>query len=167
MVKSGTSRFPKQTLKKLTEGLPPDEQGGQGEVSEQVLKEWSSSRAPRCSPQARWSRASPGRPSPAGFRVPLGTLVLDKTFTFQGTDPKNPDLVQFTMEGRVKLEPRAQRHGQDPVAGRQGERHLRQAKRPHGRTRVELRRWRWHRRAGSRDRPDDRNDLGHDPHAVT
>ena len=35
----------------------------------------------------------------------LGTLVLDKSFTFQGPDPKNPDLVQFTMEGRVTIEP--------------------------------------------------------------
>ncbi len=37
--------------------------------------------------------------------LPLGTLVLDKSFTFQGPDAKNPNLMQITMEGRVSIEP--------------------------------------------------------------
>ncbi len=35
----------------------------------------------------------------------MGTLVLDRSFTFQGPDSKNPNLMYITMDGHVTLEP--------------------------------------------------------------
>jgi len=42
---------------------------------------------------------------PAKLPVPQGSLVMDKVFTFQGPDPKDPKLMLIGMEGRVTLEP--------------------------------------------------------------
>ena len=42
---------------------------------------------------------------PARLPLPLGTLVLDRTFTFQGPDPKIPKLLLIGIETKVTLEP--------------------------------------------------------------
>lgn len=43
---------------------------------------------------------------PAKMAIPgLGTLMLDKVFTFQGPDPKTPRLLLVGIEARASLEP--------------------------------------------------------------
>ena len=102
----GNISIPESTLKKLTEGLPPDEQSGQRRpVSEQVLKDMVVQSSPPVFPAGTLEPGKSWSAKPSKLSAELGTLVLDKSFTFQGTDPKNPDLVQFTMEGRVTIEP--------------------------------------------------------------
>jgi hypothetical protein len=96
-------RFPEQTLKKLREGVPA-EVAAQGMFSEQGLKDMllQSSLPPfppeSVEPGKAWSR-------PSKLTTPLGNLVIDKVFTFQGPDPKSPRLLLVGMESRATLEP--------------------------------------------------------------
>jgi len=54
-------------------------------------------------------------------KVPLpmiGTLLMDKTYTYAGADEKAPGRSKITLDTKVKLEPaRFQRRGQDRLAG--------------------------------------------------
>jgi Family of unknown function (DUF6263) len=97
-------KIPEATLKKLREGLPADE-GEQGALSEQALKDMVSQSSPPPFPQVPLEAGKSWSSKPNRIPLPLGTLVLERTFTFQGPDPVNPKLMKIAMEGRVALEP--------------------------------------------------------------
>jgi hypothetical protein len=99
-------KFPDATLKKLREGLS-QEGGERQEFSEQGLKEMVTQQSPPAFPDGPLEPGKSWASKPNRVALPLGTLVLDRSFTFQGPDPKDPNLVQITMEGRVTLEPAA------------------------------------------------------------
>jgi hypothetical protein len=98
-------KIPEQTLKNLREGLPKDAPG-RDSGSEQGLKEMllqsSPPAFPADSPEAGKSWAA----KPSKVPIPgLGTLTLEKVFTFQGPDPKTPRFLLVGIEARTSLEP--------------------------------------------------------------
>jgi hypothetical protein len=97
-------KIPDATLKKLRDGLAQggDEQDG---FSEQALKDMVTQQSPPAFPDGPLEPGKSWNSKPTRMNLPLGTLVLDRSFTFQGADPKSPNLMQITMEGRVSLEP--------------------------------------------------------------
>ena len=94
------------TLKKLRDALPPEE-AGQGGFSEQGLKDMLLQSSPPPFPQDPVEPGKSWSSKSVKLSLPQGTLVMDKVFTFQGPDPKDPKLVVIGMEGRVTLEPAA------------------------------------------------------------
>jgi len=90
------------TLKKLREGL---EQGDRDTFSEQALKDQVSQTSPPPFPKDPVEPGKTWSAAPNRVPTPTGTLVLDRSFTFQGPDSKNPNLMFITMNGRVTLEP--------------------------------------------------------------
>ena len=56
------------------------------------------------------SSLEPGKSWTQQSKVPfpmIGTMVLDKTYTYKGPDPKDPALRQITLETKIMLEPAA------------------------------------------------------------
>ncbi len=94
------------TLKKLRDALQPPEGAGPATFSEQGLKDLLMQSSPPPFPQGplepgkSWS-SKPAKLSAQGSPV----VVMDKVFTFQGPDPKDPKLMLIGMEGRVSVEP--------------------------------------------------------------
>jgi hypothetical protein len=110
-------RIPEQTLKTLREGLG----GGsavQGTFSEQGLKEQVVQSSPPPLPDGS---VEPGKSwAPKPLRVPfppLGTAVVSKVFTFEGSDPKTPTLMRIALETKVALEPGENPAGPEAGAG--------------------------------------------------
>ncbi len=97
-------KVPEATLKKLRAGLPADA-GDQEALSEKSLKEMMSQSTPPPFPQMPLEAGKSWSSKPTRLPLPLGTLILDRTFTFQGPDPQNPKLMLIAMEGKVALEP--------------------------------------------------------------
>jgi hypothetical protein len=91
-----------ETLKRLKEGL---EQSDRDSFSEQALKDQVSQTSPDPFPQEALEPGKSWSAKTNRLPMPTGTLVLDRTFTFQGPDPKNPKVMLIAMEGRVALEP--------------------------------------------------------------
>jgi hypothetical protein len=104
-------RLSEQTLKALREALP---QGGpEAEVSEQAIKETLLQSSPPSFPEGPLEPGKGWSSKPA--RMPLGfaTLVMDRTFTYQGPDPRNPNLQLVGIDTTAKIEPM---DGQDAKA---------------------------------------------------
>jgi hypothetical protein len=93
------------TLKKLRDALPPNEGGGQAAFSEAGLKEMLMQSSPPPFPLTPLDAGKSWSSKPVKMSVPQGSLVIDKVFTFQGPDPKDPKLILIGMESRVTLEP--------------------------------------------------------------
>ncbi len=99
-------KIPDATLKRLKEALPEDA-GGAEAFSQETLKEFVTQSSPPAFPTAALQPGSTWSPKANRMSLPLGTLVLERSFTFQGPDPKDPNLAQISMEGKVSLEPAA------------------------------------------------------------
>ena len=97
-------KFPDATLKKLREGLS-QEGGERDQFSEQQLKDFVTQQSPPAFPEGPLEPGKSWASKPNRIGLPLGTIVLERSYTFQGPDPKDPNLMQITMEGRVSLEP--------------------------------------------------------------
>ena len=151
-----------ETLKRLKEGL---EQGERDSFSEQALKDQVSQTSPDPFPQEALEPGKSWSAKTIRLPMPTGTLVLDRSFTFQGSDPKNPKVMLIAMEGRVALEP-ARGIGQDPCPGREGKRGLRHRGRSPGREPRYPENRNGRRRRGSGARRDHRNELGDDHRAL-
>jgi hypothetical protein len=57
-------------------------------------------------------------------RVPLpmiGTMVMDKTYTYQGPDSKSPGLLQISLDTKVSLEPAADSNVAVKISSQKGE----------------------------------------------
>jgi hypothetical protein len=97
-------KIPDATLKKLRDGLP-QEGGEQHAFSEQAQTEFVTQQSPPAFPEGPLEPGKSWASKPARMKLELGTLVLERSFTFQGLDPKNTNLMQITMEGKVSIEP--------------------------------------------------------------
>jgi len=91
------------TLKALREALPPG--APDTELSEQAIKETLLQSSPPAFPEGPLEPGMSWSAKPA--RMPLGfaTLVMDRTFTYQGPDPKNPNMLLVNIDTTAKLEP--------------------------------------------------------------
>jgi Family of unknown function (DUF6263) len=98
---------PPQTLKRLRDAEKPPEGAGAAEstLSEQGIKEMLTQSSPPPFPGGPLESGKTWSSKPAKVPTPLGNVVTDKIFTFQGADPKNPNLLLIAMETRVALEP--------------------------------------------------------------
>ena len=82
-------KFPDATLKKLRGALPA--QGGEQEdFSEQKLKEFVTQQSPPAFPEGPLEPGKSWASKPNRIVLPLGTIVLDRSFTFQGLIPRIP-----------------------------------------------------------------------------
>jgi hypothetical protein len=97
-------RIPEATLKKLKDALPAEEVG-QGEFSEQALKDVLIQSSPPPFPEVAVEPGKTWSSKPAKLTLPQGSMVTDKVFTFQGPDPNDPKLMLIGMEARVTFEP--------------------------------------------------------------
>ena len=159
-----TSRFPRQTFKKLRDAVP-QEAAGQGMISEQGLKDMLLQSSPPLSRRSRSNRARPGRASHPRCPSRLGTLMMDQVFTFQGPDPKTPKLLLVGMEARVTLEPAENVTAK--IRTQEGKGSLTFDPRPAASsTAATTRRWKWSSPIdGPGHRPDRPNDLDDDTRA--
>jgi hypothetical protein len=97
-------KVPEETLKRLREAAPP---GGPGaEISEKSLKETLLQASPPSFPEGPLEPGKSWTTKPA--RVPLppfAMLTVDRTFTYQGPDPKSPNLLLVRIDSTAKIEP--------------------------------------------------------------
>jgi hypothetical protein len=101
----GDLKIPEKTLKSLREGLPQDA-AGQGTNSEQGLKDMLLQSSPPAFPPESLEAGKGWAAKPSKVPIPgLGTLTLEKVFTFQGPDHKTPRLLLVGIEARTSLEP--------------------------------------------------------------
>jgi hypothetical protein len=98
-------KFPEQTLKALRDAAPRG--APEGEVSEKVLKDMLLQSSPPAFPDGPLEPGKTWSNRPAKVPIGIGTIVLEKTFTFQGPDAKTPGLMLVGVDTRVALEPAA------------------------------------------------------------
>jgi hypothetical protein len=98
-------KFSEQTLKTLREATPRG--APEGEFSEKLLKDMLTQSSPPAFPESPLEPGKTWSDKPARVPSPLGTLVINKTYTFQGPDSKNPRLMLIVVDTRVALEPAA------------------------------------------------------------
>jgi hypothetical protein len=98
-----------QTIKRLRDAEKPPEgagaQAAESAVSEQGLKDMLAQLSPPPFPVGVLEPGKTWSSKPAKIPTPLGNVVMDKVFTFQGADPKTTNLLLIGMETRVALEP--------------------------------------------------------------
>jgi Family of unknown function (DUF6263) len=92
-----------ETLKRLRESVPAEAQGA--EISEKALKETLLQAGPPAFPEGPLEPGKSWTPKAARVQLPVGTLVLDRTFTYQGPDPKSPTLQLVDLQTTVRIEP--------------------------------------------------------------
>jgi hypothetical protein len=99
--------IPAATLKRLRDALP-QEAVQEGAFSERGLKDLLMQSSPPPFPLTPLEPGKTWSSKPSRVTLPqLGTLVSEKTFTYQGPDAQNPRLQVIGMEGKMKLEPAA------------------------------------------------------------
>ena len=96
-------KFSEQTLKALREATPRG--APEAEPSEKMLRDMLVQSSPPAFPAGPLEPGKTWSDKPARMPSPLGTMVIDKTFTFQGPDPKNPRLMLVGVDTKVALEP--------------------------------------------------------------
>jgi hypothetical protein len=96
-------KVPENTLKSLRAGIP--EPAAQGMFSEQGLKDLFLQSTPPAFPENASQRGRSWSNKPAKIPTPFGKVVVDKTFTTLGPDPKNPALLLIGTETKVSIEP--------------------------------------------------------------
>jgi len=101
--------IPAQSLKSFRDAeKPPEGAGpaaGENAVSEQGIKDMLTQSSPPPFPGGPLEPGKTWSSKPAKIPTPLGNVVTDKIFTFQGADPKKTNILLIGMETRVALEP--------------------------------------------------------------
>jgi hypothetical protein len=97
-------QVPEATLRSLRAGLDGDS-GGAAMFSEQGVKDILVHSSPPPFPEGALEPGKSWSGKPARIPTPLGTMVMDKIFTFQGPDPKSAKLMSIGTETKVSLEP--------------------------------------------------------------
>jgi hypothetical protein len=92
------------TIKSLRDSSKPPEGGGE-ELSEQTIKDMLLQSSPPPFPTGPLEIGKNWSSKPAKIPSPLGSIVTDKVFTFQGPDPKDGRFLLVGIEARVALEP--------------------------------------------------------------
>jgi hypothetical protein len=92
-----------QTLKALREAAPRGAQ--ESEISEKAIKDVLLQSSPPSFPEGALEPGKTWAPKPAQIPLGFATLVMEKTFTYQGADPKSPNLMLVGIETAAKIEP--------------------------------------------------------------
>ncbi len=99
--------IPAETLKRYKDAMPEGRPGG-GEVNEKAVKENLMQASPPAFPAnpidagQTWS----ARPSRVPLmEPPIATLILDRTFTYQGPDPRSPASRLIGVQTTARVEP--------------------------------------------------------------
>jgi hypothetical protein len=95
-------RFSEPTLKALRDATPRG--APEAEVSEKLLKDMLTQSSPPAFPEGPLEPGKTWSDKPARMPSPLGTMVISKSFTFQGPDPKTPSLMLIGVDTKVALE---------------------------------------------------------------
>jgi hypothetical protein len=93
-----------ETLKRLRDTVPagsPDAEISEKAIKDSLLVQLS----PPSLPQGPIEPGKSWTPTPTRMPLPFATLVIDKTFTYQGPDPKSPNLLLVDIGTSVKVEP--------------------------------------------------------------
>jgi hypothetical protein len=103
----GEIKFPEQTLKAVREAAPPQpgEAGAAQEVPEKALKEMLLQSSPPSFPAGDLQPGKTWKSKPARIPSPVGIVAMEKSFTFQGPDPKAPHLLLVGIDTKVAVEP--------------------------------------------------------------
>ncbi len=96
-------KLPEATLKRLRDAAPRGT--AEGEVSEKSLKEMLLQSSPPSFPDGEIEPGKTWSSKPSRMPIGFATMVLEKTYTFQGPDPKAPSRLLIGMETKVTLEP--------------------------------------------------------------
>jgi hypothetical protein len=103
-------KVPEETLKRYRDAAPPG--GPAPEINEKSLKDVLMQSSPPSFPEGALEPGKTWSPKPArmplalpGPNPPFATLVLDTTFTYQGADPKSPNLWLVAIDTNGKVEP--------------------------------------------------------------
>lgn len=97
-------KVPEETLKKLREAAPAGLPGP--DISEKSLKETLLQSSPPSFPDNALAPGQSWKSRPAREPLPpFAMLLVDRTFTYQGPDPKSPNLLLVGIETTVKIEP--------------------------------------------------------------
>ncbi len=97
-------KIPPDTVKKLKEGMPA-EAAAQGDFSEQALLDMLKQTNPPAFPEGELKPKQAWAAKPARINSPpLGTMVVDKSYTFQGMDAQAPSVALVDTETKVALE---------------------------------------------------------------
>jgi hypothetical protein len=95
--------FPEKTLKSLRDAAPKG--SPEGDVSEKALKDLLLQSSPPAFPEGSLEPGKTWTNRPAKVPIGFGTIVMDRTFTFQGPDPKAPRRLLVGIDTKVTLEP--------------------------------------------------------------
>jgi len=97
-------KIPADSLKRLKEGLP--EEGGLREgFTEEAMVEMLKQTSPPSFPDEELKPGKTWSSKPTRIESPLGVLTAEKTYSYQGPDAKNPELILVDTETKVSLEP--------------------------------------------------------------
>lgn len=91
------------TLKGLREQSPSG--GPEPDVAEKALKEQLLQSSPPSFPDGPVEVGKTWTAKPARVPLPFATLVMERTFSYQGPDPKSPNLQLVGIEVTAKVEP--------------------------------------------------------------
>ncbi len=97
-------KLAEETLKQLRAAAPPG--GPEGEISEQAIKETLLLQSsPPSFPEGPIEPGKSWSPKPTRLPVPAASLIMEKTFTYRGPDPKSPNLLLVDIGAKAKIEP--------------------------------------------------------------
>jgi hypothetical protein len=92
------------TLKALRE-QPSPSGGPEPEAAEKALKETLLQSSPPSFPDSSLEPGKTWTSKPARVPLPFATLIMERTFTYQGPDQKSPNLQLVGIEVTAKIEP--------------------------------------------------------------
>lgn len=96
-------RLPDATLKKLREAAPKG--AAESDISEKSIKEVLLQTSPPAFPEGEVEAGKTWSSKPSRIPVGFATMVVERTFTYQGADPKAPNRLLVGIETKLTLEP--------------------------------------------------------------
>lgn len=97
-------KVPEETLKRLRDSAPAGAPGA--DISEKSIKETLLQASPPSFPENALAPGQSWKSRPAREPLPpFAMLLVDRNFTYQGPDPKSPNLVLVGIDTTVKIEP--------------------------------------------------------------
>ncbi len=99
----GDIKFPKQTLDTIRKAAPRG--GAQEADAEKPLKEMLRQSSPPTFPVGEVEPGKTWKSKQERIPTQVAIMVMERTFTFQGPDPKTPELLLLGMDTKVTLEP--------------------------------------------------------------